>query len=211
MRFEGTLKSWDDERGFGFIEPLQGGQAVFVHVTAFGRQPNRPPLGQMLLFEVELGPTGKKRAKHVVVVRQAQQSTRNNPKTRQPRELPAKWGAATLLAIPLFLGVCLAISIFWKPPLVLAMVYVGTSVVAFLAYWRDKSAAIRNSRRTPESTLHALALAGGWPGALLAQQFLRHKSTKAAFRSVFWTTVLLNTGALLFVCSPHGRRLLALW
>lgn len=69
----------------------------------------------------------------------------------------------------------------------------------------DKSAAKRAAWRTPEKTLHWLALAGGWPGALLAQQLLGHKSAKAEFRRVFWLTVVLNVGAFVVVCSPLGR------
>ena len=66
---------------------------------------------------------------------------------------------------------------------------------------------MRGAWRTPESTLHFLALAGGWPGALLAQQFLRHKSTKVEFRSVFWGTVIMNVAAFLALCSPIGQPL----
>jgi uncharacterized membrane protein YsdA (DUF1294 family) len=69
----------------------------------------------------------------------------------------------------------------------------------------DKSAARSGERRTPESTLHLLALAGGWPGALLAQQFLRHKSTKAEFRRTFWVTVVLNVAGFVMLCSTLGR------
>ena len=29
MRFEGTLAQWEDDRGFGFIQPTQGGQELF--------------------------------------------------------------------------------------------------------------------------------------------------------------------------------------
>ena len=36
MRIKGILRSWNDERGFGFIAPIQGGQEVFVHIKAFG-------------------------------------------------------------------------------------------------------------------------------------------------------------------------------
>ena len=59
----------------------------------------------------------------------------------------------------------------------------------------------------PENALHLLALAGGWPGALLAQQFLRHKSTKQEFRQVFWVTVLLNIIALVLLATPLRRML----
>ena len=70
------------------------------------------------------------------------------------------------------------------------------SLVTYAVYARDKSAARKGRRRVPERTLHLLALSGGWPGALLAQQRLRHKSSKTGFLRMFWLTVLLN-GALL--------------
>lgn len=83
-----------------------------------------------------------------------------------------------------------------------ALVFLGLvcglmSLLSYAVYAADKQAARQGRRRVPERTLHLLALLGGWPGALLAQQRLRHKSRKAAFRAVFWLTVLLN-GALLW-------------
>jgi hypothetical protein len=45
MRFEGLLKNWNDERGFGFIEPLQGGEDIFVHIKAFRVRIGRPHVG----------------------------------------------------------------------------------------------------------------------------------------------------------------------
>lgn len=80
------------------------------------------------------------------------------------------------------------------PPL-LAWNYAGLSVMAFLMYWADKSAAQRNARRTPENTLHLVALLGGWPGALLAQRRFRHKTVKQPFQSVFRITVVVNVAA----------------
>lgn len=58
--------------------------------------------------------------------------------------------------------------------------------------------------RTPESTLHWLAIAGGWPGALIAQQALRHKSRKQSFRAAFWFTVIINCGILAWMYTPGG-------
>jgi uncharacterized membrane protein YsdA (DUF1294 family) len=78
----------------------------------------------------------------------------------------------------------------------LAAVYAIASAAAFVAYAADKNAARNGARRTPESTLHVLALAGGWPGALIAQAVLRHKTQKASFRAVFWLTVAANCAAL---------------
>ena len=74
---------------------------------------------------------------------------------------------------------------------------VAINLVTFLAYAIDKRAARNGQWRTKESHLHLLSLAGGWPGAWCAQQWLRHKSSKVAFRAVYGATVLLHCGALL--------------
>ena len=73
---------------------------------------------------------------------------------------------------------------------------VALSVITYLVYWWDKSSARKGSWRTPETTLHLLSLCGGWPGALIAQQVLRHKTQKQPFRLILWLTVLVSTGVL---------------
>ena len=201
MRFEGILGSWNDERGFGYIEATQGGEPIFVHVSAWPRSSGRPQIKQAVSFEVESGPKGK-RAKNVQLVRTRRVA---GPSDRPGR---APWGAATLFAIPAFLVLFAVVAVLWKPPLWMAGLYLAASVVSFIVYAADKSAAAKGAWRTRESTLHFLSLAGGWPGALLAQQFLRHKSTKQTFRQVFWATVVLNVVALLALSSPAGRNVL---
>ena len=62
MRFEGTLTKWNDERGFGFITPIPAGQDIFVHVSAFARDGQRPQLQEVLSFEITLNKDGKKQA-----------------------------------------------------------------------------------------------------------------------------------------------------
>jgi uncharacterized membrane protein YsdA (DUF1294 family) len=71
-------------------------------------------------------------------------------------------------------------------------VYFWLSLLTFIVYALDKWAAINGNWRTPERTLHILGVAGGWPGAMIAQQFLRHKCSKPSFMVVFWFTVALN-------------------
>lgn len=77
----------------------------------------------------------------------------------------------------------------------LTTIYLVTSALAFAAYGIDKAAAIRGAWRIPEAYLHLLGLAGGWPGALIAQRVLRHKSRKVSFQIVFWLVAALNSVA----------------
>jgi uncharacterized membrane protein YsdA (DUF1294 family)/cold shock CspA family protein len=203
MRFEGTIQSWQDDRGFGFIQPTQGGQEIFVHIKSFtSRGGSRPQVGQRVTFEVELNAQGKKRAKNVALVRAATASAVQ--RQRRAAESPAQWGTASLFALPAFLLVYLAVAVIWRVPGWVAAVYVGASVVCALVYAIDKSAAVAGRWRVSESTLHTLSLVGGWPGALVAQQVLRHKSNKATFRAVFWVTVVANVAGFVFIHSPWG-------
>jgi uncharacterized membrane protein YsdA (DUF1294 family) len=66
------------------------------------------------------------------------------------------------------------------------------SMVCFSAYGLDKRRAALASRRVPERTLQLLAFLGGWPGALLGQKVLRHKTAKLSFLIVFWLAVVLH-------------------
>ncbi len=66
MRIEGTLTKWNDDRGFGFITPTQGGSEIFVHISAFPKDGRRPAIGERLTFEVETDATGKKKAKNLL-------------------------------------------------------------------------------------------------------------------------------------------------
>jgi uncharacterized membrane protein YsdA (DUF1294 family)/cold shock CspA family protein len=196
MRFDGEVKIWNDERGFGFIQPLSGGQEIFVHVKAFLSRSVRPEVGQRVSFEIETGSDGRKRAKRVELVRAKRQLARAGD------DNPAQWGTASLFAIPglfVLFGVC---SILWKLPAWVALVYLVASAVCFTLYAVDKSAAAAKRWRVSEATLLWVGLVGGWPGAILAQQYLRHKSNKVSFRAKFWITVTVNVLGLLILSSP---------
>lgn len=70
--------------------------------------------------------------------------------------------------------------------------YALASALAFTLYWHDKRCAMRSDWRTPEARLHLVELVGGWPGALLAQQLLRHKTRKISFQLMFWLIVMVH-------------------
>ena len=83
-----------------------------------------------------------------------------------------------------------------EAPGLLLIAYAVLSGVAFAMYRADKAAAVRGAWRTPEANLHVVALLGGWPGALVARRFFRHKTSKQPFRTIFWGTVIANCVAV---------------
>ena len=101
-------------------------------------------------------------------------------------------GATSYLAIGAFALLYLVAILLWRIPTWPGLLYAGASVVCFIFYAIDKSAARAGRWRTPESTLLLLGLCCGWPGAILAQQWLRHKSSKTSFQLAFWATVAIN-------------------
>lgn len=69
--------------------------------------------------------------------------------------------------------------------------------VAFVAYARDKRAALRSRPRTPEAKLRGLELLGGAFGAAIAQRIFRHKTTKPGYRA-FTVFIAALHAAILF-------------
>lgn len=196
MRVEGTVKTWNYDRGFGFIEPIKGGQEIFVHIKAFPSGTGRPVPNMKVTFEVELATDGKKRAKNVLLVRPARAGSRPVGKSAAP------WGKGSIVALGCFAFTYLVVTLVWGTTLYLALGFLVMSVVCATAYWLDKTAAQKGQWRIPEATLLMLGMLGGWPGAIVAQQTLRHKTSKVSFRSAFWATVILNVGAFLVATTP---------
>lgn len=108
------------------------------------------------------------------------------PTLRYPRLKLAVF--LVICALPVAGLTSLLLNSVWWP----GAIYLVMSLLAFFLYWRDKSQARSNGRRTPEKILHGVELLGGWPGALVAQQALRHKTRKLSFQLVFWLIVLLH-------------------
>lgn len=100
MRFEGTIKSWDESRGFGFIASTNGGQDVFIHVSALPRGTGTPRIGQPFSFEVELNREGKKRATRVQHVGRSAGPRRVRRRERNARNpFAAVAGAVLVVAL----------------------------------------------------------------------------------------------------------------
>ncbi len=93
-----------------------------------------------------------------------------------------------------------------SPLSIVLAVHAVVSAVTFAVYAFDKHRAGTAGRRIPERTLHVLALFGGWPGAFLGQQILRHKTRKLPFQIVYWITVAIHAGVwTVFLFRGSGR------
>ncbi len=204
MRFEGTLKSWNDDRGLGLLAADQGGQDIVVQQDALVRLDEKPRVGQRFSFEIEPAFGGIKRAKNLAgMPRNRGSALRRRQSSRRPAG-PREVGLKALLVVPAFALIFLAVSIYWRIDVWVAALYALASIVTFLAYASDKTAAVEGRGRTSEFFLLMLGLVGGWPGAVLAQQALRHKTRKASFQTLFWLTVSVNVLAFFTLASPLG-------
>jgi uncharacterized membrane protein YsdA (DUF1294 family) len=96
-----------------------------------------------------------------------------------PRQPPT--GRAGWFAIAAFAGLYLLAALRWQVPHGVALFYGVSSLVCAVAYAQDKWAAQAGRWRVRESSLLLLGLVGGWPGAIVAQQLLRHKTRKPSF------------------------------
>ncbi|NTV96664.1 MAG: DUF1294 domain-containing protein [Thiobacillus sp.] len=197
MRYQGRITTWKDDKGFGFITPYGGGEHVFVHISSLSSRQCRPKGNELVTYELTVDDKGRSQAKAVAFA--GEHRSVNKPQGRG--------NLAPIFAVCFLLFVFAAVVSGRLPSAVLGL-YLATSVVAFVAYALDKSAARRDQWRTQESTLHLFALLGGWPGALAAQRLLRHKSAKTSFQSTYWATVLLNCAALGWLLSPSGAQIL---
>ncbi len=198
MRFQGKITNWKDDQGYGFVIPNGGGDKAFVHIKAFSSRGRRPVEGELITYEVEKGSKNRTTAIHVRYVGDA--ASASNSRNRLPLGAVFSVGIVAFLAVSIFMK--------WLPSQIIVL-YLAASALTFIAYALDKSAAKSNQWRTKESTLHLFSLVGGWPGALLAQRTLRHKSKKEEFQTVFWVTVIVNCFALGWLVTDSGSAFLS--
>lgn len=108
MRLTGTLRTWNDDRGFGFIAPTHGGAELFVHISSLPKDGTRPTVGEKLTYELGSGKNGQPQAMNVqreAVGRHAVgRLARSEPVKRNP---PGGWrmlGVGLLLVLA-FVGI----------------------------------------------------------------------------------------------------------
>ena len=225
MEKRGVLKSWNDGKGFGFIQPESGGEPLFVHISAV-RGDKRPQAGEAVCYVPGSDAQGRPRAQHMrhadpaldrpairrkpsesgkpsraAAAKSARQSRSERPVRSSIQQLPLKLLVAALCVLPVGGGLALLErGLVW-----VLLAYPLVSLFSFCQYWLDKQSAQKGRWRTPENSLHIAELLGGWPGALVAQQVFRHKTRKASFQLVFWAIVALHQAFWIDQLALGGR------
>lgn len=158
---DGFVLKWNDERGFGFLQPDDAGPTVFVHISGFANPGRRPSEGDRIRFRID---RSDRRPKAVDV------SVKG---LRMPDTVTVAYCVGVLWLTLYFLHV------FQLLPLPLPLVdYAVMSILTFGFYYADKKRAEARRWRVTGTTLHVLEALGGWPGALLAMAMLRHLTRK---------------------------------
>ena len=209
MAQQGELIEWNDERGFGFIRPDNGGERLFVHISEIGRIATRPRVGDRMSYAVGPGRDGKSAATRVSIAganpmkgrapaRGAETRAETLAETRRSRHNRGRAYIGLALLIMLLSG-WLAGSI----PAVLVALYLVLGLASAWLYHRDKQSAEAGEWRTSEAALHGFDLAFGIIGGLLAQQMFRHKTAKPGFAAM--TYVIAAVHALWLAGFVSGR------
>ena len=180
----GVLTEWNDQRGFGFITPDDGGQKVFLHVKSLAASARRPVLGDLFFYKLSKDDRGRPRAE------EAYQTAFDEKRCLTFRHSVLKglaycWPLAVIPAFALtaitrkfWIGLCAAFAL--------------NSILVILFYWEDKHLAQYKYWRIPENRLHTWEFLCGWPGALYAQQAFRHKRKKISFMAWFYLCTIAN-------------------
>ncbi|MCG9695861.1 DUF1294 domain-containing protein [Shewanella sp. Isolate11] len=119
-------------------------------------------------------------------------------------------GLKLLLIAALFIGIFIA-SLQQRLPLFFILYYLLISLITYIAFALDKRAARRGRWRTSEQTLQLLSLLGGWPGALMGQYHLRHKSQKLSFRLGLWSMICANSALLTWLATSQKLQSIQAW
>jgi uncharacterized membrane protein YsdA (DUF1294 family)/cold shock CspA family protein len=191
---KGQLIRWKDDRGFGFIQPDDSSQEVFLHITAFKDVNLRPQVGDFICYQLTASKDGKVRACNASI----EGITLKFSSFSTPRKSISKTvikssslGLKTLLLslLPGLGSIHLVLTTGNPIPLIL---YPVMSLITFRLYADDKSRAQQGRWRRQENTLHLCEFMGGWLGAFVAQRKLYHKSSKVSYQVLFWVIVIIH-------------------
>lgn len=184
-KLHGTLVKWNDSRGFGFIQPDVPGPDVFAHISCFDKKVRRPNEGDPMLYT--LSESGDRP--------QASYARVAHTTVPTPERIAMATAAVGCMVLLLYVTGLASFSLPFVG-------YLFMSLLTFAVYWADKRRAELGQWRITETALHVLEMLGGWPGGVLAQIALRHKTRKLDYQIIFWTIAAVHVFAWCVLLFP---------
>lgn len=172
--YTARIIEWHANKGFGWLQ--FGDKRLFLHRRDFSRFHHVPRAGEEIRFNWGLDAQCRPCAQNAVQVREVSEVS-----------LMGLLLLGALLVLPAYAWLQTGWEL-WK----LATYVCTLSLITYAMYRSDKRKARQEAWRTPEMLLHLLELAGGWPGAWVAQRRLRHKCSKTSYQFEFWLIICIH-------------------
>ncbi|NOT11964.1 MAG: DUF1294 domain-containing protein [Methylococcaceae bacterium] len=200
--YEGKIKSWKADKGFGFIQSRDEDKDIFIHIRDLKHSNYQPQQGDEIYYKVVADQEGRIRAYDAFIKGQELSNLyrKKSFKQKNRASLPKKHitrraynlGKLLLLFIACIPFVFSVLLIKEHRNVFPLFIYLLMSLATFFVYAIDKTKAHKNETRISEKTLHLFELLGGWPGALITQRVIRHKNKKISFQVIFWIIVIIH-------------------
>ncbi len=193
IRATGRIIRWVESKGFGFIEPDNGKDEIFVHISDSKSRLSTETIDKEVTYKVSKDSEGRKCAVDVWLIREWERQ-----KGPQPNII-------SLSLVGVFLCFVSTAALLNKYPAEVLYVIIALSLLSLYLYAKDKTAARMGFWRTSENTLHLVSILGGWPGATVARILFSHKTSKQPFTAIFWCTVVVHCGFVIWTFTNSGE------
>jgi cold shock CspA family protein len=100
---KGKVCQWQDEKGFGFIQPENGSDKLFFHISSVKTTAKRPEVGDIVLYDPTRDHQNRLRAKGVVI-EGVSKTSGASAKTRHNKIEPPRKNAIDYISILVILG-----------------------------------------------------------------------------------------------------------
>ena len=100
---KGRVKFWNDDKGYGFVEPEDGSDDVFAHILQMQGEQEAPTPESLVSFDLTVAADGRRQANDILVLERAPADTRPKaprptlnarPQPANPRRRDPLWSAA---------------------------------------------------------------------------------------------------------------------
>ena len=107
---KGVLKTWKEDRGFGFIKPDDGGKDIFIHISALNAVSRRPTTGDVIYYQIAKDNRGKYKA----INAQIEGVSLTDDKAEDLLKTGSRKKRAAIISIGLIIIIAVAVFLIYK-------------------------------------------------------------------------------------------------